>query len=429
MFKCSSCGYISSKWEGKCSKCNTWGSYDQIADVNLKAGKKKLFSFSDNSFVTASNLPDNKLEIIKTGFSELDRVLGGGIISGAVILLGGDPGVGKSTLMLQALINLAKNGQKVAYISGEESLSQLANRMKRISKSIPEEVLFLAETSLEQITALLQTHDFKFVIIDSAQSITSEAMEGYSGSISQMRTVVTELTRWAKKSNCGMCIISQVTKEGNVAGPKTVEHIVDTVLYIEKVGIESVRLVRAVKNRFGDTGEVGFIEMTSGGMHDKSDYGAMFIENENIDYPGNAFGVTIQGTRPVLVQIQALVSDSPFANPRRVVEGVPKNKLEVLVAVMAKRFKKYALSQKDIFIKVQGDVTIKDGGVDLAIVQAILSSVLNNKSNHAVFIGEVGLFGEIKKCNLLDERIKIAKKLGFNDVVTFKSLKEISQLI
>lgn len=429
MFVCSNCGVTQSKWLGKCPQCEEWGTYEEAPDLPKKS-KNKLGVASQfaATFVQAGTVERKPLQRFQTGFSEVDRVLGGGIAQSTVALIGGDPGIGKSTLLLQVLANFAAKGMTVAYISGEESIDQVSERLERVVKEVPEGLFLLSDQDLANIMDGLSAQQFDAIVIDSIHSLQHNEIDGMSGGVSQLKAVTTALTTWAKKTRTVVFLIAQVTKEGYVAGPKAVEHIVDVVVYLEKVGSENTRMVRTLKNRYGDTGEVGFLDMGVTGMGDKSDFATMLVSSLSSDEPGSALGITLQGSRPMVVQIQALVNDSPFAVPRRVVEGVSKNRVEVLAAVISKKLPKLHLDHKDIFIKVNGGISLRDSGTDLALVAAMISSVTGKPWKETLFIGEVGLLGEVKPGIAFEQRYKEAKKLNFEKVLAHKSVPNISKL-
>lgn len=430
MYVCSNCGSTQSKWLGKCPQCDSWGTFEEAPDAPKKS-KNKLGVNSQfaATFIQAGKVERKPLQRLQTGFDEVDRVLGGGIAEGTVALVGGDPGIGKSTLLLQVLANFAAAGKTVAYISGEESIDQVAERLERVGDSVPDGLFLLSDQDLGNIMDGLGAQQFDAIVIDSIHSLQHNELDGQSGGMSQLKAVTTALTSWAKKTRTVVFLIAQVTKEGYVAGPKTVEHIVDVVMYLEKVGSENTRMIRTMKNRYGDTGEVGFLDMKVTGMGDKTDFATMLVSSLSSDEPGSALGITLQGSRPMIVQIQALVNDSPFAVPRRVVEGVSKNRVEVLAAVIAKKIPKLHLDHKDIFIKVNGGITLKDSGTDLALVAAMISSVTGNPWKETLFIGEVGLLGEVKPGIAFEQRYKEAKKLKFKDILAHKSVPNISKLV
>ncbi|MCC7303908.1 DNA repair protein RadA [bacterium] len=430
MYVCNNCGSTQSKWLGKCPQCESWGSFEEAPDT-LKKSKNKLGITNQfaTSFVQASKVDRKPLKRLVTGFDEVDRVLGGGIAEGTVALVGGDPGIGKSTLLLQVLANFAQAGKTVAYISGEESIDQVSERLERVMNNVPETLFLLSDQDLGNIMDGLTAQQFDAIVIDSIHSLQHNDLDGQSGGMSQLKAVTTALTTWAKKTRTVVFLIAQVTKEGYVAGPKTVEHIVDVVVYLEKVGSENTRMIRTIKNRYGDTGEVGFLDMKVTGMGDKTDFATMLVSSLSSEEPGSALGITLQGSRPMIVQIQALVNDSPFAVPRRVVEGVSKNRVEVLAAVIAKKIPKLHLDHKDIFIKVNGGITLKDSGTDLALVAAMVSSLTGKPWKETLFIGEVGLLGEVKPGLAFDQRYREAKKLSFKEIFAQKSVPNIAKLV
>lgn len=429
MYVCSKCGTAQQKWLGKCPQCEEWGTFEEAPDAPKKSRNKLgINSQFAATFIQAGKVERKPLQRFRTGFSEVDRVLGGGIAEGTVALVGGDPGIGKSTLLLQVLVNFAKAGKTVAYISGEESIDQVSERLERVVDEVPDGLFLLSDQDLVNIMDGLGAQEFDAIVIDSIHSLQHNDLEGQSGGMSQLKAVTSALTTWAKKTRTVVFLIAQVTKEGYVAGPKTVEHIVDVVVYLEKVGSENTRMVRTMKNRYGDTGEVGFLDMGITGMGDKTDFATMLVSSLSSDEPGSALGITLQGSRPMIVQIQALVNDSPFAVPRRVVEGVSKNRVEVLAAVISKKLPKLHLDHKDIFIKVNGGITLKDSGTDLALVAAMISSVTGLPWKETLFIGEVGLLGEVKPGIAFDQRYKEAKKLNFKDILAYKVIPNISKL-
>lgn len=432
MYACSNCVITQEKWSGKCPQCEVWGSFEEVPDLpkSSKKGKGKVFQMGTApAFITADKIEKKPLIRMNTGFEEVDRIFGGGIAQGTVALVGGDPGIGKSTLLLQVLIKMAEAGKKVAYISGEESIEQVATRLERVTDSIPQNLFLLSEQDLDSVLMALATQDFDAVVIDSIHSLQNNDTEGLSGGISQLKVVTNGLTLWAKQNKAIVFLVAQVTKSGNVAGPKTVEHIVDVVVYLEKIGGESTRMIRSIKNRYGDTGEVGFLDMTKDGMADKTDFATVLLETFSMNDPGSALGITLQGSRPLVVQIQALVNDSPFAVPRRVVEGISKNRVEVLAAVIAKKLPKLRLGNKDIFIKVNGGITLKDSATDLAIIAAMISSVTGKVWKDSLFIGEVGLLGEVKPGIAFSQRLKEAQKIKIANTLTYKNIKNIYKLV
>jgi len=424
---------------GKCPKCGSWNSLEEVVEDNSnknlfleKSSKKKPreYSHSHNvDFVKVEDVETLDILRVSTGYAELDRVLGGGVLKGAVTLVGGEPGIGKSTLLMEILGELANKGYKVAYISGEESLYQVAERAKRILTKIPENLYLAAEVDIASILNSIEDKNFEFLVFDSIQAFIHPDIEGVPGGVTQTKAIASIVSSWAKKSNKSVFLIGQVTKSGLVAGPKSVEHIVDTVIYLESTGIGQTRIVRSVKNRFGEVGEVGFLDMKENGFVDNLEGEKLLLNQRENDLPGSAFGVVLHGKRPLMVQIQSLVSDSQFALPRRVVEDLPKNKVEILAAVVNKKVPKVYTGEKDIFIKAIGGVLLKDSGLDLAIVASMISGCLDKSFINSAFIGEVGLLGEIQPCLALDLRIKEAKKMGFKKVYSYKNVRHIREIL
>ena len=436
MFKCKACGFLSPKWSGKCPNCGSWGTLEEVDESilqqNLSKKNKKQANSEFNFQVFNIKKPPGHVDAknrVSTGFKELDRILGGGVLPGAVILLGGEPGIGKSTLLLQVLVNIARKKKKVLYISAEESEEQVFLRLKRILSRVPENLFISSEINLEAILNSPELSTFDFVVFDSIQAFIWPKVEGLAGGMSQTKAIVSLVTNFAKKQNIGVFLIGQVTKSGMVAGPKTVEHIVDTVVYLEHFGISDARIIRAVKNRFGEVGDIGFLKMDKAGFTDYKDALSLYVEDRTKLEPGAAFGVTMLGNRPLIVQVQALVNDSNLAIPRRVVEGVAKSKVEVLSAVVNRRIPRLNLFYKDLFVKVLGGLNLKDSGVDLALVAAIVSALHKTTFEDTAFIGEVDLLGNVKPTIGLEMRIKEARKHGFSNIVTYKSLRHIKDLV
>ena len=429
MYKCNKCGYTTLRWLGQCPKCGLWGTFEEVleqSDDSPKRGRSKKREVLD--IVDSSKRGRaGKLERYSTGFEELDRILGGGLVQGGVLLLGGEPGIGKSTLVMQIFSNLASKGVPVLYVSAEESLSQVLARGARLKAGTSRPIKIATSDNIADVLNDSRIGSFKFIALDSIQAFLHPDVDGVSGGISQLRKVVSEVTRFAKKNNIGVVSIGQVTKAGLVSGPKLVEHIVDTVLYLENFGIEDLRIIRAVKNRFGPVGDLGFLKMTNLGFVDAKDAASSYLDTSIVD-AGAAFGVSLYGTRPLVVQFQALINDAQFAAPRKVAEGVSKNKIELLAAVINQKMPGVSLQYKDLFVKAIGGLTLKDSGIDLAIVASIVSAATGKVFNDTVFIGEVGLLGEVKPCLALEARIKEAKKFGFKKIISSKNLRHIAEL-
>ncbi len=426
-YVCTECGGISPKWQGQCPHCQAWNSLVEMQEesasanryANRRAGKgaglvqaSPVLSLSD---IEAQDIPR-----FGTGSEEFDRVLGGGLVTGGVVLIGGDPGIGKSTLLLQALASLAAAGKKVLYVSGEESPAQIALRARRLGLSV-EAVRVQSEIQLEKIEAALSAEQPEVVVIDSIQTLFSEALTSAPGSVSQVRECAAQLTRVAKQSGVTVIMVGHVTKEGALAGPCVLEHIVDTVLYFEGDTHSSFRLVRAFKNRFGAVNELGVFAMTDKGLRGVSNPSALFLSQHDQNVPGSCVLVTQEGSRPLLVEIQALVDTSHVPTPRRLTVGLEQNRLAMLLAVLH-RHAGVAVYDQDVFINAVGGVKITEPAADLAILAAIMSSSRNRPLFRGLVVfGEVGLAGEIRPAPRGQERLREAAKLGFARAVIPKA--------
>jgi DNA repair protein RadA/Sms len=404
LFQCQSCAYTSPKWLGKCPDCGAWNSF--VEEERIPQLKRQETA----SPVVLSEVSHSISTRHSTIIKEFDRTLGGGVVSGSVVLIGGDPGIGKSTLILQALKGLTKLG-KVLYVSGEESPEQVkmrADRMQVASK----EILLLPETSLEGIISTAQEIRPEAVVIDSIQTIFSLELPSAPGSVGQVRECATKLMFFAKKYGIPLFLIGHVTKEGAIAGPRVLEHIVDTVLYFEGDKGTPFRILRAVKNRFGSTNEIGIFEMTETGLNEVDNPSKFFLSERPLNVPGSVVTASIEGTRPMLVEIQALVSASNLGVPRRTVLGVDYNRVNLLIAVLDKRLGMH-LGSMDIFVNVVGGLKIDEPAVDMAVIAAIASSFKNLAVDSETFVfGEVGLSGELRAISQADMRIREAAKLG-----------------
>jgi len=416
VFFCNSCGYESPKWLGKCPACNEWNTF-----VEEKLQKDKNGGYKEKSESQIVKLSEIKIEMgqrFETGFEELNRVLGGGLTKGSLTLVGGDPGIGKSTLILQ-MCDKIKCGGKVLYISGEESGSQIKMRAERL-KITNDDILFLSETDMNVIAEKLKNDKPELLIVDSIQTMYDPATESTAGSVGQVRAVTGRFMEIAKRQGITTIIIGHVTKEGAIAGPRVLEHMVDTVLYLEGERYFSYRILRAVKNRFGSTNEIGIFEMKDSGLSEVTDPTQIMI-SENKNAPGSAVVCTVEGTRPMVVEIQALVSQTPFGMPRRMATGLDYNRLTLLAAVLEKKAG-CNLYNQDIYINVVGGIKINEPAVDLGIAVAIMSGFRNRAIKPGgVIIGEVGLTGEIRGVNFIDKRIYEAEKTGFSYCVIPKS--------
>jgi DNA repair protein RadA/Sms len=409
IYSCSECGATSPKWQGQCPGCGEWNTL--VESVAEKPGGHRFESLTQVArLVNLSEIETRETERIATGIAEFDRALGGGLVAGGVVLIGGDPGIGKSTLLLQAL-SLLSSGCKVLYVSGEESGEQVALRARRLGLDT-RSLQLMAEINLERILATLQAEQPQVAVIDSIQTLWSEQLSSAPGSVAQVRECAAQLTRLAKQSGIAIILVGHVTKDGALAGPRVLEHIVDTVLYFEGDTHSSFRLVRAVKNRFGAVNELGVFAMTDKGLRGVNNPSALFLSQHGQDVAGSCVMVTQEGTRPLLVEIQALV-DTAHGNPRRLTVGLDAQRLAMLLAVLHRHAGIVCFDQ-DVFVNAVGGVRIGEPAADLAVLLSITSS-LKNKPLPArlIVFGEVGLAGEIRPAPRGQERLKEAAKLGF----------------
>lgn len=415
LYTCPDCGASAPKWQGQCPGCGAWNTLIETLAETAVTGGNRMDKFAalaaDGRLQNLADIQPREEPRIPTGIEEFDRVLGGGLVAGGVVLIGGDPGIGKSTLLLQALTRLAQARHTVLYVSGEESGEQVALRARRLQ--LPTDGLaLLAEISLEKILATLSSLNPAVAVMDSIQTLYSEALQSAPGSVAQVRECAAHLTRYAKQSGTAIVLVGHVTKEGALAGPRVLEHIVDTVLYFEGETHSSFRLVRAVKNRFGAVNELGVFAMTDKGLRGVSNPSALFLSQHAQEVPGSCVMVTQEGTRPLLVEIQALV-DSSHGNPRRLSVGLEQNRLAMLLAVLH-RHAGIGCFDQDVFVNAVGGVRIDEPAADLAVLLAIVSSLRSKPlPPKLVAFGEVGLAGEIRPAPRGQERLKEAAKLGF----------------
>ena len=411
IYVCQSCGGMSAKWQGQCPNCDAWNTLEESVEEKTSTNRfQSLAKAAPKQKLSAIEAED--LPRLSTGIDEFDRVLGGGLVTGGVALIGGDPGIGKSTLLLQALSVMSARGDSVLYISGEESGAQIALRAKRLGIQAPD-LEVLAEIQLEKLLLTIESNRPTVVVVDSIQTIYSEALTSAPGSVAQVKECAAQLTRLAKATGVCMIMVGHVTKEGNLAGPRVLEHIVDTVLYFEGDTHSSFRLVRAFKNRFGAVNELGVFAMTDKGLKGVANPSALFLSQHEQTVPGSCVLVTQEGSRPLLVEVQALVDTAHVPNPRRLALGLEQHRLAMLLAVLH-RHAGIACFDQDVFLNAVGGVKISEPAADLAILLAISSSLKNKALPKTLIVfGEVGLAGEIRPCPRGQERLKEAAKLGF----------------
>ena len=419
IYVCSDCGAQSPKWAGQCVDCGAWNTLQETAAASAAKKDDRFGGYAgDGSTAQIRSLSDvaaEHTERMPTGLAELDRVLGGGLVSGSVVLIGGDPGIGKSTLLVQALALLSEKTPAL-YVSGEESAEQISLRARRLA--LPTERLrLLTETCVERILALIAKDRPRVLVLDSIQTFYTEALQSAPGSVAQVRESAARLVRFAKQTGTSLFLVGHVTKEGALAGPRVLEHMVDTVLYFEGESGGPFRLIRAIKNRFGAVNELGVFAMTDKGLREVSNPSAIFLSRHEQQVPGSCILVTREGTRPLLVEVQALVDQSPLANPRRVALGLEQNRLSMLLAVMH-RHGGVAMFDQDVFLNVVGGVRVTEPAADLPVLLAVLSSFRDRPlpGDLATF-GEVGLAGEIRPVPNGQERLREAAKHGFTRIV------------
>lgn len=422
VYFCKLCGQESPRWLGQCPGCKEWNTFEEApqAGKGSSAGKRNVQEKAVP--VQLGDIKGEEEERICTGIGELDRVLGGGIVIGSLVLVGGDPGIGKSTLLLQMCQEVAKQKKKVLYVSGEESLRQIKMRAERLSVE-SQDLLLLSETNLSQVAEVLQNVQPQIVIIDSIQTMYKEESGAVAGSVNQIKEATAVLMQLAKTWNITIFIVGHVTKEGVVAGPRMLEHMVDTVLYFEGESHAAYRILRAVKNRFGSTNEIGVFEMADSGLREVKNASEYMLEGKPEEAAGSVVTATIEGTRPILVEVQALVCQTNFNMPRRTAAGTDYNRVNLLMAVMEKRLG-MSLAGCDAYINVAGGMKVNEPALDLAIVLALLSSYKNRAlGSRTLAFGEVGLTGEVRAVTMMDARIKEAAKMGYETVIVPKQRK------
>ncbi len=413
IYTCQNCGAQSPKWMGKCHSCGDWNTYVEEIVEKKKTAAGISAGISDNQPLTLENIKEEQTRRFEVGINEFDRVLGGGMVPGSIVLLGGEPGIGKSTLVLQMALGL--KDKNILYISGEESLQQIKLRARRLGLG-GSNCLFLSETSLENVIAHTSEVNPHLLVIDSVQTLSTETIESSPGSVSQVRECTSAIMKTAKKSGVAVILIGHINKEGSLAGPKVLEHMVDTVLQFEGDTNYLYRILRASKNRFGSTNELGIFEMRGNGLQEILNPSEQLISKVSDDVSGTAIAATIEGIRPFLIEIQALVSSAAYGTPQRSSTGFDLRRLNMLLAVLEKRAG-FKLLAKDVFLNIAGGIRINDPATDLAVICSILSSNIDIAINHKTcFAGEVGLTGEIRGVNRIEQRIAEAAKLGFNKI-------------
>ncbi len=415
MYVCSNCGQESAKWLGKCPACNQWNTFKEIRTAPNSASAIRTSGKSHKPFPlrSVSSKDEPRIDMLDT---ELNRVLGGGLVPGSIVLLGGEPGIGKSTLVLQTILNLSD--RKVLYVSGEESSHQLKMRADRLSsKPISENLMVICDTSLENILQQAKDEEPELLVIDSIQTVATSEADSSPGSITQVRECASTLLRYAKTTNTPVIIIGHINKEGSIAGPKILEHIVDTVIQFEGDQHYMYRILRSIKNRFGSTSELGIYEMLQTGLRQVSNPSELLLTEDREGLSGVAICAAIEGVRPFLVETQALVSSAAYGTPQRSATGFDQRRLNMLLAVLEKRVG-FKLMQKDVFLNIAGGLRVTDPAMDLSIISAVLSSNVDTPIDSGwCMAGEVGLSGEVRPISRIEQRISEAEKLGFTDIV------------
>lgn len=419
LFECQHCGFTTPKWMGKCTNCRAWDSFVELSEHQQEFIKQTKSSASSTSKAKSINeIVEEEVYKFSSLDSELDNVLGGGIVPGSLTLIGGSPGVGKSTLLLKIGSNIAASDKNVLYVTGEESASQIKLRANRLGSN-HDELYLLSEIRLEQVLVELEHRAYEFLIIDSIQTLYSENITSAPGSVTQVRQITFELMRIAKEKNIAIFIIGHITKEGSIAGPRVLEHMVDTVLYFEGDSSQELRLLRGFKNRFGPTNEIGVFEMRAEGLVSATDIASRFF-NRNSQQSGSALTVIMEGSRPIILEVQALVSESHTPNSKRQATGFDNNRLNMLLALLERKLE-IPLSGYDVFINITGGIKITETAADLAVLAAIISSFRDRAiSKETIFIGEVSLVGDVREVYALDARLKEAKLQNINKAIVPK---------
>ena len=427
IYFCQNCGHEESKWLGQCPMCREWNTFVE-EKVTVSKGTAAKNTVREAEVVTLSSVSTDQEDRMQTEIEELDRVLGGGVVPGSLVLVGGDPGIGKSTLLLQVCKRLSDQGRKVLYISGEESLKQIKLRANRMG-TFSDHLLLLCETNLETIRQVIEREHPAVAVIDSIQTMYSEEVTAAPGSVSQVREATNTLMQIAKGLNITIFIVGHFTKEGTVAGPRVLEHMVDTVLYFEGDRHASYRILRGVKNRFGSTNEIGVFEMRETGLEEVPNPSEYMLNGRPVDASGSVVACSMEGTRPILMEIQALVCRSNFGMPRRTAAGTDYNRVNLLMAVLEKRVG-LPLSNYDAYINIAGGIRMNEPAIDLGIVMAIVSSYKNQSiSPGTIVFGEVGLSGEVRAVSMPEQRVAEARKLGFKTCIMPQVSKDMLKKI
>ncbi len=426
-FYCTECGAHSPAWLGKCPQCGEWNTLvEQLDSVESKHDRFKVGT--SQKPIKINSVKGKQRPRIVTSFEEFNRTLGGGIVYGSLVLIGGDPGIGKSTLLLQIAFDNSKQSKKVLYISGEESSEQIKLRADRVGEA-PDNLFVYCETDVTQISHTIQQSKPDIVIIDSIQTIYNPEISSMPGNVSQVRECTMTFLKLAKTLNIPIFIVGHVTKEGNIAGPRLLEHMVDTVLYFEGEQHNTYRILRSVKNRFGSTNEIGIFEMREEGLKEIANPSQVFLEDRVTGVSGSCVVASVEGTRPVLVEIQSLITPTNLNNAKRMASGVDNQRMALILAIIEKKLG-HLLQSQDAYIKVTGGVRLFEPAIDLAILVSILSSYLNKPVNHDdVFIGEVGLSGEVRRVSQIEKRVKEAQKLGFKRAfIPHKNMDQLKKI-
>ena len=426
-FFCQNCGYESAKWQGQCPACHEWNTFTEEPVVKVAGSAAVKKAAAEIKPVRLSEVYTDEKQRISSGMEELDRVLGGGIVAGSLMLVGGDPGIGKSTLLLQVCHNLTRDGHKVLYVSGEESAQQIKLRAQRIG-DFKDDLMLLCETNLELVRSVIEKTKPEIVVIDSIQTMYHETVSAAPGSVSQVREATNVLMQIAKGMGISIFLVGHVTKEGVVAGPRVLEHMVDTVLYFEGDRYASYRILRGVKNRFGSTNEIGVFEMRQSGLREVSNPSEYMLEGKPENASGSIVACSMEGSRPILIEIQALVCHTNLPMPRRTTAGTDFNRVNLLLAVLEKRAG-MQMSSCDVYVNIAGGIRMTEPAIDLGLILALVSSYKDIAIDEkTIAFGEVGLSGEIRSVNMAQQRVQEAKKLGFETVlmprVSMKALQK-----